>query len=71
MTLLEALCLFVTVKLEVKIILMCWLKNTKAITMLINYSLKQVHIDIVAIQNALTVTKNLLIQTAEINSVCI
>lgn len=70
MTLLEVLWLFVAVRLEVKIILMFWLKKVKAITMLINYILQQIHIDIVAVQNVSTVTKKLLIQTAEINSVC-
>jgi hypothetical protein len=70
-TLLDVLWLFVAVKLEVKIILMCCLKKIKAITVLINYSLQQVHIDIVAIRNVSTVTKKLLIQTAEINSACV
>jgi len=56
-TLLDVLWLFVAVKLEVKIILICWLKKIKAITVLINYNLQQVHIDIVAIQNVSAVTK--------------
>jgi len=42
MTLLEVLWLFFAVKLEVKIILMCWLKKIKVITMLINYNLQLV-----------------------------
>jgi len=71
MILLEVLWLFVAVKLEVKIILMCCLKKSKALTVLINYNFQQVHIDIVAIQNVSTVTKKLLIQTAELNSVCV
>jgi hypothetical protein len=71
MTLLEVLWLFVAVKLEVKIILICWLEKIKAITVLINYNLRQVHIDILAIQNVSYVTKKLLIQTVEINSACI
>jgi hypothetical protein len=54
---LDVLLLFVAVKLEVKIILMFWLKKIKAITVLINYDLQQAHIDIVAIQNVSTVTK--------------
>jgi hypothetical protein len=71
MTLLEVLRLLVSVQLEVKMILICWLKKIKAITVLINYNLQQVHNDKVAIQNASTVIKKFLIQTAETNSVCI
>jgi hypothetical protein len=55
----------------VKMILMCLLKMIKAITVVFNYNFQQVHYDKVAIQNVSTVTKNLLIQTAEMNSVWI
>jgi len=69
--LLEVLWLFVAVLLEVKIILICWLKKIKAVTVLINYNIQQVQIDLIAIQNVSVVTKKLLIQTAELNSVYI
>jgi len=44
------------------------LKEIKAKTVLNNYNLQQEPLGIVAIQNVSTVTKKLLIQTAESNS---